>query len=132
MTKPTSEQVTFLAAGTGASDRTVLSKLRDIVSVKDFGAVGDGVADDTAAFNAAWTASNPNPVFVPSGSYAVTGTISGQFFSFGSVTPVGGTIPADDIPQLKELGVAEVFTPGTPTQAIIDFISGSVQEREPR
>ena len=45
---------------------------------------------------------------------------------------VGGTIPADDIPQLKELGVAEVFTPGTPTQAIIDFISGSVQEREPR
>ena len=94
MTKPTSEQVTFLAAGSGASDRTVLSKLRDIVSVKDFGAVGDGVADDTAAFNAAWTASNPNPVFVPSGSYAVTGTISGQFFSFGSVTPVGGTIPA--------------------------------------
>jgi hypothetical protein len=94
MTKPTSEQVTFLAAGTGASQRTVLDKLRDVVSVKDFGAVGDGVADDTAAFNAAWTASNPNPVFVPSGSYAVTGTISGQFFSFGSVTPVGGTIPA--------------------------------------
>jgi len=94
MTKPTSEQVTFLAAGSGASDRTVLSKLRDIVSVKDFGAVGDGVANDTAAFNAAWTASNPNPVFVPSGSYAVTGTITGQFFSFGSVTPVGGTIPA--------------------------------------
>jgi len=93
MTKPTSEQVTFLAAGSGASQRTVLDKLRDVVSVKDFGAVGDGVADDTAAFNAAWTASNPNPVFVPSGSYAVTGTISGQFFSFGSVIPVGGTIP---------------------------------------
>ncbi|HEX4673558.1 MAG TPA: cobalamin-dependent protein, partial [Solirubrobacteraceae bacterium] len=35
---------------------------------------------------------------------------------------VGGTIPSDDIPQLKELGVAEVFTPGAPTQAIIDFI----------
>jgi hypothetical protein len=94
MTKPTSEQVTFLAAGSGASQRTVLDKLRDVVSVKDFGAVGDGVANDTAAFNAAWTASNPNPVFVPSGSYAVTGTISGQFFSFGRVTPVGGTIPA--------------------------------------
>ena len=94
MTKPTSEQVTFLAAGSGASQRTVLDKLRDVVSVKDFGAVGDGVANDTAAFNAAWTASNPNPVFVPSGSYAVTGTISGQFFSFGRVTLVGGTIPA--------------------------------------
>jgi methylmalonyl-CoA mutase, C-terminal domain len=35
---------------------------------------------------------------------------------------VGGTIPADDIPQLKELGVAEVFTPGAPTQAIVDYI----------
>jgi methylmalonyl-CoA mutase C-terminal domain/subunit len=39
---------------------------------------------------------------------------------------VGGTIPADDIPELKALGVAEVFTPGSPTQAIIDFIRGAV------
>jgi methylmalonyl-CoA mutase C-terminal domain/subunit len=39
---------------------------------------------------------------------------------------VGGTIPNQDIPQLKELGVAEVFTPGAPTQDIIDFIKGSV------
>src|SRR4051812_7022685 len=35
---------------------------------------------------------------------------------------VGGTIPNQDIPELKELGVAEVFTPGAPTQAIVDFI----------
>ena len=39
---------------------------------------------------------------------------------------VGGTIPAQDIAELKELGVAEVFTPGAPTQAIIDFIQGAV------
>ncbi|MCW3016294.1 MAG: cobalamin B12-binding domain protein, partial [Solirubrobacterales bacterium] len=39
---------------------------------------------------------------------------------------VGGTIPSDDIPELKRLGVAEVFTPGAPTQAIIDFIQGAV------
>jgi methylmalonyl-CoA mutase C-terminal domain/subunit len=39
---------------------------------------------------------------------------------------VGGTIPADDIPELKALGVAEVFTPGASTQAIIDFIQGAV------
>src|SRR5512132_4096872 len=45
---------------------------------------------------------------------------------------VGGTIPADDIPELKRLGVAEVFTPGAPTQAIIDFIQGAVEQREPR
>src|ERR687890_555325 len=41
---------------------------------------------------------------------------------------VGGTIPADDIPELKELGVAEVFTPGASTQAIIDFIQGAVPQ----
>ena len=42
------------------------------------------------------------------------------------VVTVGGTIPSQDIPELKELGVAEVFTPGAPTQAIIDFIEGAV------
>src|SRR3954471_14589803 len=44
---------------------------------------------------------------------------------------VGGTIPGDDIPELKKLGVAEVFTPGAPTQDIIDFIRGAVSERDP-
>jgi methylmalonyl-CoA mutase C-terminal domain/subunit len=39
---------------------------------------------------------------------------------------LGGTIPNQDIPELKDLGVAEVFTPGAPTQAIIDFIQQSV------
>ena len=42
------------------------------------------------------------------------------------VVTLGGTIPAQDIPELKELGVAEVFTPGAPTSAIIDFIKGAV------
>jgi methylmalonyl-CoA mutase, C-terminal domain len=44
---------------------------------------------------------------------------------------VGGTIPSDDIAPLKELGVSEVFTPGAPTQDIIDFIRSSV-EASPR
>jgi methylmalonyl-CoA mutase C-terminal domain/subunit len=39
----------------------------------------------------------------------------------------GGTIPADDIPELKKLGVAEVFTPGASTQGIIDFVKGAVR-----
>ena len=43
------------------------------------------------------------------------------------VVTVGGTIPADDIPELKGLGVAEVFTPGAPTQDIVDFIQSSVR-----
>jgi methylmalonyl-CoA mutase C-terminal domain/subunit len=39
---------------------------------------------------------------------------------------VGGTIPTHDIPELKKLGVAEVFTPGAPTSDIIEFIKSSV------
>ena len=42
------------------------------------------------------------------------------------VVTVGGTIPAEDIPELKKLGVAEIFTPGASTQEIIDFIRGAV------
>ena len=66
-TKPTSEQVTFLAAGSGATQRTALDKLRDVVSVKDFGAVGDGVANDTTAIQAAIN-SGRSLVF-PAGTY---------------------------------------------------------------
>ena len=39
---------------------------------------------------------------------------------------VGGTIPADDARELKELGVAEVFTPGAPTGAIVEFLREKV------
>ncbi|MGH2941596.1 MAG: cobalamin B12-binding domain-containing protein [Solirubrobacteraceae bacterium] len=42
------------------------------------------------------------------------------------VVTVGGTIPSDDIPELKRLGVAEVFTPGSSTEQIVDFIRGAV------
>ena len=45
---------------------------------------------------------------------------------------VGGTIPADDSPELTRRGVAEVFTPGASTQEIIDFIRGAVAERGAR
>ncbi len=44
------------------------------------------------------------------------------------VLTVGGTIPADDIPELKRLGVAEVFTPGASTNEIIDYIRGAVSQ----
>jgi methylmalonyl-CoA mutase cobalamin-binding domain/chain len=39
---------------------------------------------------------------------------------------VGGTIPAEDADELKRLGVAEVFTPGAPTTAIVDFLRGAL------
>ena len=39
----------------------------------------------------------------------------------------GGVIPEGDIPALKQAGIAEVFTPGTPTTDIIEFIKANVK-----
>ncbi|MGA9524833.1 MAG: cobalamin B12-binding domain-containing protein [Myxococcaceae bacterium] len=40
----------------------------------------------------------------------------------------GGIIPDDDIPKLKGLGVSEIFTPGSSTQDIVEWINKSVQQ----
>jgi hypothetical protein len=73
--------VSYTPAGTGAVTTTVQDKLRQYVSVQDFGAVGDGVTDDTAAIQAAITFAIGNSttagnVFFPSGTYKVTGTLT--------------------------------------------------------
>jgi hypothetical protein len=62
--------ITFTQAGTGAATRSMQDKMREVVSVKDFGAVGDGVAGDSAAFSKA-NAATPSgaPIFVPAGTY---------------------------------------------------------------
>lgn len=61
------------ALGPGSVERGVADKLGDVVSVKDFGAVGDGVTDDTAAFQASLNAAVT--VCVPAGVYIVSQTI---------------------------------------------------------
>lgn len=74
-----SSQVSFLQSGTAAAVRSSLAKMRDFVSVLDFGAVGDNVNDDTAAIQAAVNAVIANgggTVYVPPGSYKVTATIT--------------------------------------------------------
>jgi methylmalonyl-CoA mutase, C-terminal domain len=38
----------------------------------------------------------------------------------------GGTIPKDDIPRLKEAGVGEIFTPGTPTRKAVEYVRQAV------
>jgi hypothetical protein len=62
------EDILFTQGGVGAVTRSVQSKLRETVSVKDFGAVGNGVADDTAAIQAALN-SGAKQVFFPLGAY---------------------------------------------------------------
>jgi methylmalonyl-CoA mutase C-terminal domain/subunit len=42
----------------------------------------------------------------------------------------GGIIPDDDIPKLKEMGVAAIFTPGAPLATITDWLSSALAERE--
>lgn len=41
----------------------------------------------------------------------------------------GGVIPDEDIPGLKEAGIKEIFTPGTPTTAVIDYINENVNRQ---
>lgn len=64
----------FIAAGTGAGFRSAQDKMRDIVSVKDFVAVGDGVVDDTLSIQAAINATSAagKTLHMPAGRYRVT------------------------------------------------------------
>lgn len=67
-------QVVYDPAGTGAVATTVQAKLREIVSVLDFGADKTGVTDSTVAFQAAIDSlpTNGGTVYIPSGSYLIS------------------------------------------------------------
>jgi hypothetical protein len=69
---------TGTGSGTGAAAvaRTLADRFADLVNVKDFGAVGDGIVDDTTAFNAAVSfAGNNKVIIVLNGTYKITNTI---------------------------------------------------------
>jgi hypothetical protein len=114
-----SSLIGYNQGGVGAVTRTVQSRLRDYVSVKDFGAVGDGVTDDTSAILAAVLAGCK---FAPDGDYLVTS------FSFiddienwqgdGNFVYNGATLPIGPVTSFLRLDVPSVF----PTiQSAIDF-----------
>lgn len=64
----------FTAGGTGAVTRTSADKFGDMVSIKDFGAAGDGLTDDTLAIQKALAAHDS--VFVPPGTYLITAPVT--------------------------------------------------------
>lgn len=66
-------KVSYLQNGVGADPRPLESRLRDFVSVKDFGAVGNQQVDDTEAIQAAFDSPGNSPVYFPSGIYKVSG-----------------------------------------------------------
>ena len=90
----------FLATGT-ITPRNLVTREADIANVKDFGAVGDGVTDDTAAFTAALAAST-SIVLIPAGSYyipspsSIAGNTSKLWLSsnaFFRTTVLGALLP---------------------------------------
>ena len=91
-------KVGFIQAGTGAQARPAQAKLRETVSVKDFGAVGDDVADDTAAIQDAldYAATVDGcTVYFPDGIYL----ISDPLLVYSNTTVMmSGTVKVDTMP----------------------------------
>ena len=73
-----STKLSFTQNGTGAVTQTVQDKLEEYISVKDYGAVGDGVTNDTAAIQAALTYASGKQIgiYVPGGRYLVTSPLT--------------------------------------------------------
>jgi hypothetical protein len=113
----------YVPAGTGAVTRTVQSKLSDTVSVKDFGAVGDGVTDDTAAIQAAINKQNVSGgrVFFPAGTYKMNShvTVSGGIFN---IYGEGRTSVLTGPGRINSTTAADT---SNPTSAYIGPMSGS-------
>lgn len=95
---------TYLPPGSGAVRRPIREKLADVVSVKDFGAVGDGVVDDTLAIQAALTSATA--VYVPPGTYRVTNTLTVSYgktlYGAGQTSILDGASAGFDLIHLPE------------------------------
>ena len=109
--------VTYAPPFTGGVAETLSAKLAQTVSVKDFGAVGDGVTDDTAAIQAALDAAKR--VYFPAGIYSVT-----------TIVPNEGNILFGDS-ALSDATTEGTVLKGTATYPIIKFPETASGQGEP-
>lgn len=88
------EQLVFQAAGPGSVTRTAQEKMRERVSVKDFGAIGDGTADDTSEIQAAlnYASTTGASVFFPPGEYLISSGLIAKCNGDLPVAPSGSEI----------------------------------------
>lgn len=110
----------FVQAGAGASTRTWQSKARDVVSVKDFGAVGDGTTDDYTAFSAcidALVTAGGGTMYVPSGTYRIKTRLAKNISGQQSICIVGDGARVSVLDWSDAGGAGGVFFNSTTTTA---------------
>jgi hypothetical protein len=102
----------------GAVNRTIFEKLSDIISVKDFGAIGDGATDDTVAIQAAIDSGN-SAIFFPSGTYLVSDTLTisqSQFTLYGD-----GGLKSSPVIEAATNTFAIITANGATPQSLLTF-----------
>lgn len=102
-----SNWIGYTPTGSGAVARSAQEKMRDSISVKDFGAVGDGVANDTAAIQAAMNVGGT--VWFPAGTYKITSPLTR---STTGLVLIGAGIDATIIIAGSTFSGASMFTLG--------------------
>jgi|688.fasta_scaffold11059_18 hypothetical protein len=97
-----SDWIGFDQANESSVARSAQDKMQDLVSVKDFGAVGDSSTDDTAALNACalYCLNNKKTIFIPAGTYKITSSIKAS-------CPIAGVGPTVSI--IKNYGTGDAL-----------------------
>jgi hypothetical protein len=117
----------FTQSGTGAIRRTVEDKLKDTVSVKDFGAVGDNTTNDTTAISSARTAFPNTSIDLAGASYRVTTIPAGWGIRNGLLTL--DPADTDDQPANEAYGygalASNTYVPKQHVSSTLTFASGN-------
>lgn len=122
---------TFLDASVGAVSRPMQAKLADIKSAKDFGAIGNGVADDSAALNAFFAALNTaNGGFglIPPGTYKCNSQVSANvaYFNRTHIQAAGARFkPTHSGSGLNIVGVSDAGGGGVTIHGLVIDVQGN-------